>query len=194
MASTRRRRCTTRRRRETVDLPQSTIPPDLSGDIDTGVSAIGQGEVLATPLEMAMVSQTIANNGKRLPNPIARSEGLEPTMAPVVVTSPQTAATMTDLMIGVVNDGTGVAAALPGIQVAGKTGTAEIGPDELAPGQTLAPGESPPQKTDAWFTAFAPAKDPKIVVAAMVVDSDGDGGTVAAPIVRQIMAGYFGVV
>ena len=95
---------------------------------------------------------------------------------------------MRELMIEVVNDGTGVAAALPGIQVAGKTGTAELGPSALEPGQELGPGEEPPQEIDAWFTAFAPAGEPKIVVAAMVVDADGDGGTVAAPIVRQIMA------
>ena len=142
---------------------------------------------------MATVSQTIANKGVRMPTPIARSEGLEPTEAPVEVTSPQTAATMTDLMVGVVNEGTGVAGALPGIQVAAKTGTAELGPAALEPGQELGPGEEPPQDTDAWFTAFAPAGDPKIAVAVMVVNSDGDGGTVAAPIVRQIMADYFGV-
>ena len=109
------------------------------------------------------------------------------------MTSPQTAATVTDLMVGVVRDGTGVAAALPGIEVAGKTGTAELGPAALEPGQELGPGEEPPQETDAWFTAFAPAKKPRIAVAVMVVNSDGDGGTVAAPIVRQIMAGYFDV-
>jgi peptidoglycan glycosyltransferase len=149
--------------------------------------------VLATPLEMASASQTIANKGVRMPNAIAHGEGLEPTDPPVEVTSPETAATMTQLMIGVVNEGTGIAAALPGIQVAGKTGTAELGPAALEPGQELGPGEEPPQDTDAWFTAFAPAGDPKIAVAVMVVNSDGDGGTVAAPIVRQIMADYFNV-
>ena len=109
------------------------------------------------------------------------------------MTSPETAETMTELMVGVVEEGTGVAAALPGIEVAGKTGTAELGPAALEPGQELGPGEEPPQDTDAWFTAFAPAAKPEIAVAVMVVDSDGDGGTVAAPIVRQIMADYFDV-
>lgn len=176
-----------------VDPPSSAIPPSLSDSVETGESAIGQGEVLATPLEMASVAQTIANKGVRLPNAIARGDGLEPTSGPVEVTSPQTAATMTELMIGVVTGGTGTVAALPGIQVAGKTGTAELGPQALEPGQELAPGEEPPQETDAWFAAFAPAGDPKIAVAVMVVNSNGDGGTVAAPIVRQIMASYFGV-
>ncbi len=176
-----------------VDPPESTIPPDLSGSVETGESAIGQGQVLATPLEMATVSQTIANGGVRMPTAIARTEGLEPTGEPVEVTSPETAKTMTELMIGVVESGTGVAGALPGIQVAAKTGTAELGPSALEPGQELGPGEEPPQDTDAWFTAFAPAQKPEIAVAVMVVNSDGDGGTVAAPIVRQIMADYFGV-
>jgi peptidoglycan glycosyltransferase len=178
---------------EIVDPPSSVIPKELSESVETGESAIGQGQVLATPLEMASVSQTIANDGVRLPTPVARGEGLEPTGAPVEVTSPQTAQTMTELMIGVVNNGTGLAAALPGIQVAGKTGTAELGPAALEPGQELGPEEEAPQETDAWFTAFAPAGDPKIAVAVMIVNSEGDGGTVAAPIVRQIMAAYFDV-
>jgi cell division protein FtsI/penicillin-binding protein 2 len=178
---------------ETVDPPASTIPEDLSDSVATGESAIGQGEVLATPLEMAMVSQTIANKGVRLPTPIARDDDLAPSGEPVKVTSPETAQTMRELMLDVVHYGTGTAAALPGIEVAGKTGTAELGPAALEPGQELGPDEEPPQETDAWFTAFAPADDPKIAVAVMVVDSEGDGGTVAAPIVRQIMASYFGV-
>jgi len=178
---------------EVVDPPESTIPTDLSESVETGESAIGQGQVLATPLEMAAVSQTIANKGTRLPNAIARTPELAPPDDPVEVTSPETAATVKELMLGVVNDGTGVAAQLPGIQVAGKTGTAELGPAALEPGQELGPGEDAPQETDAWFTAFAPADDPKLAVAVMVVNSDGDGGTVAAPIVRQIMADYFGV-
>ncbi len=178
---------------EIVQPPESTIPPDLSESVATGESAIGQGQVLATPLQMASVSQTIANKGVRMPTAIARGHGLEPTGEPVKVTSPETAETIKNLMVGVVQYGTGVAAALPGIEVAGKTGTAELGPSALEPGQELGPGEEPPQDTDAWFTAFAPANDPKLAVAVMVVDSDGDGGTVAAPIVRQIMASYFGV-
>jgi peptidoglycan glycosyltransferase len=176
-----------------VDPPPSTIPADLSESVETGESAIGQGQVLATPLEMATVSQTIANAGVRLPTAIARAEELQPAGEPVEVTSKATAATVRDLMIGVVNGGTGVAAALPGIEVAGKTGTAELGPTALAAGDELGPGEEAPQELDAWFTAFAPANDPKLAVAVLVVDSAGDGGEIAAPIARQVLATGLGV-
>jgi peptidoglycan glycosyltransferase len=172
-----------------VDPPMSTIPRDLSESVETGESAIGQGRVLATPLELASISQTVANGGVRMPNAIVHgAQG--PDAGPVRVTSKETAATLRELMIGVVDHGTGVAAALPGIQVAGKTGTAELGPAALQPGQDEGEAE---QETDAWFTCFAPASKPKLAVAVMVVNSDGDGGTVAAPIARQILASAFGV-
>ena len=178
---------------EVVSPPQSTIPDELASSVEAGESAIGQGQVLATPLEMASVAQTIANGGVRSPTPIARSPDLQADAEPVEVTSKETAATMRQLMIEVVNSGTGVAAALPGVQVAGKTGTAELGPKALEPGQELGPGEEPELETDAWFTSFAPAGDPKLAVAVMVVNSDGDGGTVAAPIARQVLATGLGV-
>ena len=172
-----------------VDPPMSTIPKDLSDSVEVGESAIGQGRVLATPLELASVSQTIANKGVRSSNAIVHGE-LAPEDEPVKVTSPETAATMRELMIGVVADGTGVAAALPGVQVAGKTGTAELGPAALQPGEDAATAE---QETDAWFTSFAPAGDPQLAVAVMVVNSNGDGGTVAAPIAREILSSGLGV-
>lgn len=178
---------------EVIDPPASTIPAELSESVETGESAIGQGQVLATPLQMASVAQTIANGGVRMPTPIARTPELRPVEEPFEATSEGTAATMRELMIRVVTEGTGVAAALPGIQVAGKTGTAELGPKALEPGQELEPGEEPPQETDAWFTAFAPAAEPKLAVAVMVVNSDGDGGTVAAPIARDVLAAGLGV-
>jgi penicillin-binding protein A len=90
-----------------------------------------------------------------------------------------------DLMIGVVESGTGTASAIQGIEVAGKTGTAELGPAPLAPGEEG--GEEPEQDVDAWFTAFAPANNPQIAVAVMVVNAEGDGGTVAAPIAREVL-------
>jgi cell division protein FtsI/penicillin-binding protein 2 len=169
-------------------IPESTLPKSIPSDLDLAVSAIGQGEVLATPLEMASVAQTIANGGVREPTSLVTDHSLRSDAKPVRVTSSDIAATMRTLMIGVVTSGTGTAAALPGIQVAGKTGTAELGPVTGRAG-----GNQTAQKLDAWFTAFAPATNPKLVAAAMVVNASGDGGTVAAPIVRQIMASAFGV-
>ncbi len=166
--------------------PQSTIPTSIPNDVDLAVTAIGQGEVLATPLEMASVAQTVANGGTRSPTSMVRDAALAPSTGPVRVTSKETASKLRELMIGVVTGGTGTAAALPGIQVAGKTGTAELGPKPLEPGQAEA-GAVPEQNVDAWFTGFAPAGKPKLVAAAMVVNASGDGGTVAAPIVRQVL-------
>jgi peptidoglycan glycosyltransferase len=100
--------------------------------------------------------------------------------------SPKIASQLRDLMIGVVAGGTGTAAALPGVQVAGKTGTAELGPKPGAP--SPAPGEQPEQAVDAWFTCFAPAKRPRLAVAVLLVDADADGGTVAAPVAHDILA------
>ena len=178
---------------EALKPPASTLPTELDSTVATGETAIGQGEVLATPLLMASVSQTIANKGMRSPTPVAKAHELQPDVEPVMVTSPETAATVRDMMIEVVDAGTGVAAAIEGVEVAGKTGTAELGPAALEPGQTLAPGEDPPLEQDAWFTAFAPAKKPQVAVAVMIVDSEGDGGTVAAPIARQVIAAALGV-
>jgi beta-lactamase class D len=166
--------------------PQSTIPASIPNDVDLAVTAIGQGEVLATPLEMASVAQTIANGGTRSPTSMVRDASLQPSSGPVRVTSKETASMLRELMIHVVTEGTGTAAALPDIQVAGKTGTAELGPKPLEPGQAEA-GAVPEQNVDAWFTGFAPASKPKLVAAAMVVNASGDGGTVAAPIVRQVL-------
>ncbi len=173
-----------------VDLPSSSIPKHIDSDLDLGVSAIGQGRVLATPLEMASVAQAIANRGLREPTSIVDDPSLRPSQEPVRVTSADTAKTMRDLMIGVVTNGTGTAAAITGVQVAGKTGTAELGPATTAPADD--PG-SVKQRVDAWFTSFAPADDPKLVVAVMVVNASGAGGSVAAPIAREIMASGLGV-
>ena len=73
-----------------VNPPASTLPTELDTTVEVGETAIGQGEVLATPLEMAAVSQTIANGGTRMPNPIAKAEELQPELEPVEVTSPET--------------------------------------------------------------------------------------------------------
>jgi penicillin-binding protein A len=168
-----------------IDPPESTIPPSIGDDLDLAVSAIGQGEVLATPLSMASVSQTIAAGGVRSPTPIVTGR-LGPDAEPVRVTSGEIAATVRDLMVGVVSNGTGTAAALPGIEVAGKTGTAELGPAPASPDQGA--GAEPEQEEDAWFTSFAPANNPQIAVAVLVVNVKGGGGAVAAPIAREVLS------
>ena len=168
---------------------RSTLPESIPSDVDLGVTAIGQGQVLATPLEMASVAQTIANGGVRAPTPIVTDPSLKADAKPVKVTSPDIAHTLRDLMIGVVTNGTGTAAAIPGVQVAGKTGTAELGPVDVSPGQKVT---ETAQRVDAWFTSFAPAGDPKIVVAVMIVNASGAGGDVAAPIARDVLAAGLG--
>jgi penicillin-binding protein A len=176
---------------EALAPPESSYPEPES-DVELGESAIGQGRVTATPLQMASVSQTIANKGVREPTSLVKSPELRAEPEPVEVTSPEVAATMKELMLEVVRSGTGVAAQLPNVAVAGKTGTAELGP--ATPTEPLEPGEDPPQNENAWFTAFAPADDPKLAVAAAVFDATGGGGggAVAAPIVQQILAAELG--
>lgn len=177
---------------EALAPPASTIPKPIASDVALGETAIGQGQVLATPLQMASVAQTIAAEGVRSPTAIVKTRELRPTAEPVKVTSPETAKTIRDLMIEVVSSGTGVAAQLPDAQVAGKTGTAELGPAALVPQEELAPGEEPELEKDAWFLAFAPAEKPEIAVAVMVVNASDDGGVVAAPIAQQILASALG--
>jgi peptidoglycan glycosyltransferase len=175
---------------EIIKPPESTIPEELESDVEVGVSAIGQGEVLSTPLEMASVSQTIAASGVRSPTPVVTDPALGPDAEPVRVTDDETAETLRDLMIEVVKSGTGVPAALPGVEVAAKTGTAELGPKAGAAPPTE--GEEPEQELDAWFTAFAPAKKPELAVGVMVVNAEGGGGDIAGPIAREVLAAKLG--
>lgn len=166
-----------------VEPEESTIPTEICEEIDLGVSAIGQGEVLATPLEMASVSQAVANDGVRLPTSIVANRKLRPDLEPVRVMSERTARDMTDLMIGVITVGTGFAAAIPEAQVAGKTGTAELGPK---PGEEEE--ENPVQIKDAWFTAFAPAEKPRLAVGVLLIEAEASGGEVAAPIAAEVLS------
>jgi penicillin-binding protein A len=167
-----------------VDPPPSTIPDPIGSELDVAVTAIGQGQVLATPLQMASVAQTIAAGGKRSPTPLVTEPSLAPAAGTNEVTDTETATTVRDLMIANVQSGTGEAAGIPEAQVAGKTGTAELGPDPDAPAP--GPGESPVLEENAWFTSFAPAEKPKLAIAVMIVDAAGSGGEVAAPIAAQI--------
>jgi peptidoglycan glycosyltransferase len=175
-----------------VDLPRDEraasgerksgrIIPATNGAVDVGRMAIGQDKLTVTPLQMAMVASAVANGGKlmkpRLGDRIVDRDGrtvrhLVPEEMSQVM-SPQTASQVGAMMGQVVKEGTGTAAALQGIDVAGKTGTAEVdrpcGPNQL------------------WFIAFAPAQDPRVAIAATVECGTGFGGTVAAPIAKAVM-------
>jgi peptidoglycan glycosyltransferase len=164
------------------ELP-STIPPagEIRSRLELGATAIGQGRVLATPLMLASVAQTVAAGGVRSEPTLREGE------APVRtrVTSRRVARTLGRLMVGVVAYGTGKAAALPGVKVAGKTGTAEL-EDTRGPNADEKKRRSDPSNTDAWFTAYAPAGRPRIAVAVLLVRS-GAGGETAAPAARLVL-------
>jgi len=139
--------------------------------------------VLATPLEMASVAQTVANDGVREPTSIVLNKKLRPKADPVKVMSAKTAEELTQLMIGVVVEGTGTAGAITEAQVAGKTGTAELGPK---PGQEEE--ENPVQIKDAWFAAFAPAEKPRLAVGVLLIEAEAAGGEVAAPAASAVLS------
>jgi penicillin-binding protein A len=170
-----------------VEPEESTIPTEIGEEIDLGVSAIGQGEVLATPLEMANVAQTVGNDGVRMPTSTVANKKLRPDAEPVRVMSPKISNELTELMIGVVNEGTGTAADISEAQVAGKTGTAELGPK---PGEEES--ENPVQIKDAWFSAFAPAEKAKLAVGVLLIEAEAAGGEVAAPIAAEVLSAGLG--
>lgn len=143
--------------------------PEPADEGDLLWSSIGQAQVLASPLQMASVSATIANDGRRMEPRITREDRVRGER----VVSRATARTLTALLEGVVQGGTGSAASIAGLAVAGKTGTAEV---DVA-------GE---RKNHAWFVAFAPAADPAVAVA-VVSEYGGIGGQVAAPLARAIL-------
>jgi peptidoglycan glycosyltransferase len=175
----------------------STIPNAASFEFDVpGIAqtAIGQRDVLATPLQMALTAAAVANGGEilvpYLVQEVFNSEGfVEDSTEPIVwlrATSPAASSALSGLMESVVTSGTGRRASVPGIRIGGKTGTAEV------------PGGAP----HAWFIGFGPVDaepgDPQIAIA-VLVESGGDageaatGGTVAAPIAQLVFAEFFGV-
>jgi len=186
---------------------ESTLPPasQIQGQLDIGSTAIGQGEVQASALEMATVAATIADGGRR-PQPSFDPAATRPSGGGTFVSSTAVAHTVRKLMIGVVREGTGTAAAIPGVTVAGKTGTAELktastcspSESESSSKEESDSGESKPAEsscgsaqseasnTDAWFATFAPALAPRIVVGVLLVQ-DGAGGATAAPVARQVL-------
>jgi peptidoglycan glycosyltransferase len=174
-----------------IDIPfsEGLIPNADSFDDDQpglAFSAIGQQSVAANPMQMALVAASIANGGVQMRPRLVReirdqSGRVVESFGPDAISEPiseSTARTLTQLMVATVQEGTATAAQIPGIQVAGKTGTAQHGPEGTPP--------------HAWFVSFAPAGDPQIVVAVVVLNggdlgSEATGGRVAAPIARAIM-------
>ena len=157
--------------------------PKHDYQVDPGRLAFGQERLVATPLQMAMVAATIANGGVEM-RPYVVDRVVAPGQRHTIITSSkprvlgravsaQTAAEVTQMMEAVVAGGTGTAAQLPGIRVAGKTGTAETGVTH---------------RNTTWFICFAPADAPKVAVAVALENQTATGGTTAAPIARQIMA------
>jgi penicillin-binding protein A len=155
--------------------------PVTSRFVDVGRMAIGQDLLNVTPLQMAMVAAAVANGGRlmqpHLTDRIVDRDGrtvdrIQPREMSQVM-SESSANEVADMMANVVREGSGTAAALEGIDVAGKTGTAEV--------------DRPCGPNQVWFVAFAPRNDPKVAVAATVECSEGTGGVIAAPIAKQVM-------
>jgi peptidoglycan glycosyltransferase len=160
---------------------ESEIPSagTIGDDLAVGSSAIGQGKVEATPLEMMDVAATIAMGGKR---PLPTLAAHQPArFAPV--TTAHVAGLVQRMMVAVVEYGTGTAAEIPGVTVAGKTGTAELADTATSTGQSVANAN---QLTDAWFVGYAPVGHPRIVVGALFPNQGAGGGT-AAPAVRDVL-------
>jgi penicillin-binding protein A len=152
-------------------------------------AGIGQGDVFVTPLEMALATSAVANNGQIMQPHVGEriTDGDDNSVKSIdpkawrTAMSPQVAETVKTMMVSVVEGGTGTAARIPGVSVAGKTGTAQ--------NETGAP--------HAWFVGFAPADDPQVAVAVIVehggdVGSEATGGRVAAPIAAQMMRTVLG--
>jgi peptidoglycan glycosyltransferase len=151
--------------------------PVSNSVVDVGRTAIGQERLKVSPLQMATVAATVANRGVRmkpfLTKRVIDSDGrtvekFEPSTSERVM-RPQTAEVLTSMMKNVVKEGSGTAAALSGVQVAGKTGTAEVDPSK--------------NLNHAWFIGFTP----RVAVAVVVENVQGQGGTVAAPIARNVL-------
>ena len=153
-------------------------PGDSFDEVLLATTAFGQGELATTPLQMALVAAAVANDGWIMqPYLVAEVRGVEGTTLRThsvqrwrQVMRPQTAATLRGFMATAVREGFSTAAAVPGVTVGGKTGTAEN-----------VPGEQP----HAWFTGIAPVENPSVVVA-VVVENGGQGATVAAPIAAAV--------
>jgi peptidoglycan glycosyltransferase len=164
---------------------ESIVAP-TSPTVDVGRLGIGQDKLAVTPLQMAEVAAAVADGGRlmvpHLAQRIVDSEGRTvQTVAPrvqSVVMKPSTAAAVRSMMEAVVEEGTGTAAQIPGVKVAGKTGTAQT-----QFGDSI---------NNVWFIAFAPAEDPKVAVAVTLKAVPGEGATFAAPVARAVIESLLG--
>ncbi|MGH8939623.1 MAG: penicillin-binding transpeptidase domain-containing protein, partial [Actinomycetes bacterium] len=173
---------------EAFEVPMRSVPSRFPEDLDepqTALAAIGQFDVRATPLQMAMVAAAVANRGV-LMQPYLVAEVRAPDLSVIdsarprefgTAMSPQTAASLSQMMTAVVNEGTGSNARIEGVPVAGKTGTAQQGRN---------------RRPHAWFVSFAPSDTDARVAVAVVVEEGADepevsGNQIAAPIARDVM-------
>lgn len=163
-----------------IETNKSTFPKGNLSEAELGFTGIGQGRLQVSPLNMAMMASAIANGGK-IVQPIlvkevqsADGESVEVKETKELSTalSPEIADSIKDMMIDVVNEGTGTNARLSSVQVAGKTGTAEEDKEE----------------NHAWFVGFAPAEEPRVAVAVFLENNGGTGGGAAAPIARKVIS------
>lgn len=166
------------------DIPtsKSVIQYKSMDNLDAALVSIGQGQLLMTPLHVALMGSAIANDGKIMKPYLvdrvtAASGNTVSTTQPEVLYNAvgiSCAGYVKDLMEGVVTNGTGTSTRISGITVAGKTGTAE----------------NETEQDHAWYVGFAPAENPQICVAVLLENDDTAGGTTAGPIARNIMAQY----
>jgi peptidoglycan glycosyltransferase len=171
---------------EGLEIPMTTAPSSI-GDIESeaalGQSSIGQRDVRMTPLQAAMVAAAVGNDGT-LMTPYLIDQVRAPDLTVIdradpeelsEPVTPEVADQLQAMMESVVANGSGRAARVPGVAVAGKTGTAQVS------------GDVPDHN---WFVGFAPADDPQIAVAVFVANGGGTGGDVSAPIAGDVMQAY----
>jgi penicillin-binding protein A len=171
----------------------STIPPadEIGDDLAVASSAIGQGRVQATSLQMAVVAATIAAGGRR-PAPLLDRDAVERAPEAPRVLPEGVPPTVARAMREVVRSGTGTAAALDGVGVAGKTGTAELRETvsdcvpQPPPAEPCPPVQPDPANTSAWFVAYAPFAEPRVALSVLLVAS-GKGGETAAPAAQEVL-------
>ena len=171
---------------EKFDIPLSVAPSgigDVVDDAALAVTSIGQRDVRMTPLHAALVAATVANDGVQM-KPYLVRELQAPDLTVIDSTEPEewrepisadVADQLTEMMVSVVARGSGRAARIDGVEVAGKTGTAQVRADVA---------------DHTWFMGFAPADDPQVAVAVFVANGGGTGGERSAPIARQVIQAY----